>query len=360
MEPNYFMNGSAHGQTAGGLLAANGDPRVFRPFIAEDGNTYRMTTNHKGEEVPMRIATHNNNGLVNNAETLLYREWVMLDEVVLRVQRARLRVVQDIMGVPGCAYNLPNGMAHTVIQHQTQSDTSGAIKSMDPRRRSDVDRPVYDLTGIPLPLTFKDVSIGIRDLLVSRNGSMPLDTASIEQATRHVAESIEQDVLGVATQYSYAGATAYGIANFPSRLTKVLTAPTAAGWTPTILVNEILAMKQQLFLAFRRGPYMLYTAPAWDPYLDDDYSAAKGSNTVRERILQISGITDVRTADYLTGNTILMVQITPDVIQIINGMQIQVIRWDADPFEQKMKIIGMMVPRIRKDYNNSTGICHGS
>jgi hypothetical protein len=176
-----------------------------------------------------------------------------------------------------------------------------------------------------------------------------------------VAESAEKLLLGTYGTYAFGGGTIYGITNFPSRLTQSMTLPTASGWTGKTLLTEVLEMKQKSQNAYHYGPWVLYTSPAWDQYLDEDYSDAKGDNTVRERLAKIDGIAAVRTVDYLTNYQMVLVQQTSDVIREVIGMDITTVQWESQGGMQlNFKVMAIMVPQVRADYNSKTGIVHGT
>ena len=120
-------------------------------------------------------------------------------------------------------------------------------------------------------------------------------------------------------------------------------------------------MRKQAQGAYHYGPYKLYVAPDWDQYLDDDYSSAKGDNTLRERILKINGINAVDTMDYLTGFTAILVQQTSDVIRMVVGMEVTTLQWDTmGGLRKNFKVMAILVPQIRADQNGRCGIVHGS
>ena len=101
---NYFLNGAASGPVAERLLACNGDIRVLRPYLGEDGRSY-ISGNVNGKEV----------GILTNANATLTKEaWLLLDEAIIKVARSRLRAVADLLS-GGLTYTMPNGMAHTVL-----------------------------------------------------------------------------------------------------------------------------------------------------------------------------------------------------------------------------------------------------
>ena len=348
---DLIFNGQGVGTIASRLLAADMDPNVLRPYVGRDGRAYMtLTQNGKAAAVPVQ----------NSNATLRKDEWIQLDEAVIKVARQRLKAVADIRAA-GLTYNIGNGMGKTVLQYQKQSDISPAAISMDGLRKTQNDRPEYDLNNLPLPIIHKDFQLTARQLAASRNGNTPLDTSMAEMAGRMVAEQAEKLLLGVADSYSYGGGTVYGYRNFPDRITGTVTAPTAGGWTPATAVAEVLAMRQDSMDALHYGPWRLYNSPAWDQYLDEDYSAAKGDNTLRERLRKIANIGDISTLDYLPAWDLILVQQTSDVVRLVVGMDFTTVQWEEQGGMQlNYKVMGILVPQLRSDMNNNTGIVHYS
>jgi len=350
--PDFILNGAAHGSVAELLLANNFDYNVLKPFTGEDNRTYvnKFGTNGKMETK-----------LVNNAPTTMRKDdWKLMDEAVIRVAKPRLKAFGDLRS-SGLQFVIPNGMAKTVLEYEDMSDITPATISMNGLRRSESDRPVYDLKSIPLPIIHKDFHIDARSLMVSRNSSTPFDTSMAELASRRVAEEVEKLLLGVRDEFQYGGGALYGYLNFPGRLTGDLTDPEASGWTGKDLVSEVIAMRQQSIAKFHYGPWRLYTSPEWDAYLDEDYSDAKGDNTLRQRIELIRGINSVDTLDYLEGLQMILVQQSTDVVRAVIGMEIQTVQWQTHGgMELNYKVMCIMVPQLRTDQNGNTGIVHRS
>lgn len=352
MEPDYIINGQAHGDIASRLLACNFDTGVLRPWLGRDGRSYVTVTNAEGKP--------ENRLLTNSVATLRKDDWIMLDEAIIRAAQPRLRTFGDLRAA-GLQFVIPNGMAKTVLEYQTQSDITDADISMDGLRKSEADRPQYELAGLPLPIIHKDFSFPARQIMTSRNSNTPLDTTMAELAARKVAEQIERMTLGVGNTFSYAGHSIYGYTNFPQRLTTELTDPTGQGWKPADTVRDVLEMRKESQDAHYYGPWVLYCGTEWDLHLDDDYSDAKGDNTLRQRIMQISGIQDVRTADYLPGYDMVLVQQSSDVARAVVGMEIRTLQWESHGgLQQNFKVMAIMVPQVRADYNGNTGIVHAT
>ena len=84
--------------------------------------------------------------------------------------------------------------------------------------------------------------------------------------------------------------------------------------------------------------------------------------TLRERILAIPNITDVRRLDYLSsGYQLLLVQMTSNVARAVIGMPITTVQWESQGgMRHNYKVMCIMVPQLRSDYNGDTGIVHGT
>ena len=93
------------------------------------------------------------------------------------------------------------------------------------------------------------------------------------------------------------------VPDFPGRATVTLSDPAGSGWLGSTLIDEVLGMRKEATDRKRYGPYVLYVSPDWALYLDADYSANKGENTLRQRVLAIEGISAIRQLDYLTGKS---------------------------------------------------------
>ncbi len=347
---DFILNGQAQGSVATTLLNNGFNISSLRPWVGKDGRSY-IAQNMGGKLVAVPVPIAN--------ATLRRDEWKILDEAIVVAAKERLRVVADLRGA-GLTYNIPNGMSKTVLETETVSDITGATISMDPAKDAEADRPEYDLSSLPLPVIHKDFFFSARQIATSRNTGASIDVTTGQLAARRVAEEAEKLVLGTGSSFAYGGGTIYGLTNFPSRITRSITTPTGSNQSTTL--REVLAMRQDSEDAHHYGPWVLYNSPAWDQYLDDDYSSSKGDNTLRQRIKAISGINDVRTADYLgSGYVLLLVQQTSDVVRIVMGMDITTVQWETHGgMRINFKVMAIMVPQLRADFNGNTGVVHGS
>ena len=353
MNLDFILNGQASGDVATKLMANNFNVNCLRPFIGADGRHY-ITVNEGG--ILKAVPTMNANA------TLRKDDWLMLDTAIVKAAKERLNAVADLRGA-GLTFNVPNGMGKTVLETETMSDIDPAEVDMDGLSEGTNDRPQFGLLGLPLPIIHKDFSYSARQVAASRNGGSPLDTTSAELAARRVAEEAEKMLLGVSTVadlFKYGGYSVYGYTDHPSILTKTITSPAASGWVPGTTVTEVLAMRQQAYAAFHYGPYWLYCGVSWDAFLDEDFKA-NGDKTLRERLMQIEGINKVQSLSFLTGYSLLLVQTTSDVVREVIGMDVTTVQWETKGGMQlNYKVMAIMVPQIRADYNGNTGIVYGT
>ena len=69
----------------------------------------------------------------------------------------------------------------------------------------------------------------------------------------------------------------------------------------------------------------------------------------------------MRTLDYLTGTTILLIQQTPDVARAVVGLDVTTVQWESmGGMMLNFKVMAILVPQLRADFNGNTGIVHGS
>ena len=403
---DFVVNGRGQGPVGEVMDGIRYDAGMMQPYFNSRGqravtiNTGKMVLNNKTNEyIPERkevlVSNLMQQGIyspVFNATSLRKEEWIQLDQVVLRAARQRLRAWADLSAAN--SFGGFNAMAKETLEHETMSDPGEALVDMDGLSEGRTDSPLFRLQGIPLPITHSDFYFSTRKLAQSRNTGTPLDTVQGEAAGRRVAEMIEKTLIGTvtglrgtegpyATGYGYGtgGSTGsagtrynqvYGYTNYPDRLTKTdLTAPTTAGWTPETTVNEVIAMRQQLVDGRFYGPFMLYHSTDWDTYFDGDYYVAKTTGavaptqTLRERLQKIDGIQDVRRLDFLPSSTnpwtLIMVQMTADVAQAINGMDITTVQWESvGGMRLNFKVMCIQVPRLRSDYYGRCGVLHAT
>ena len=308
-------------------------------------------------DVASRLMANNFN--VNSLRTndvLLYDEWKEIDDAVLLAAQKRLIGIADLQA-RGLTYNIPNGLSKTVLGYQDASDVEDAQVDMDGINRSQRDRPKYDTNYTPLPITHDNFSFSAREIQVSRNGNMPLDTTMAELAARKVAEKVEEYLFVGSSTYTFGGGTIYGYMDAPQRNTGSMTVDWATA-TGAQILTDVKAMKQASIDARHYGPWVLYIPTAYETALDDDFKDAS-DKSIRQRVLEVAGVEGIKVADFLTAANVILVQMTSDVVRLIEGLPITTVQWDSEGgMKVNFKVMTIMVPQIRNDQTNKSGICH--
>ena len=293
-------------------------------------------------------------------ETLLHEEWLAIDKAVIKAAQLRQVGVGDLRS-RGLIYTIPNGLSKTVLGYQDMSDIDGASVSMDGITRGERDRPEYDLNYLPLPIIHKDFSFTAREIAESRNGSQPLDTTMAGMASEKVTEKVEEWLFLGSGSFTYGGGTIYGYIDAPQRNTSTL----GTSWSTDTAANilaDVITLKQDLIDARHHGPYLIYIPTAYETKMDTDYDVAGSSLlTIRERILKISSIQDIRVSDQLTNDNVIMVQMTPNVVRLVEGLPLTTVQWDSEGgMKLNFKVMTIQVPQIRNDQQLRSGINHMS
>jgi uncharacterized linocin/CFP29 family protein len=257
-------------------------------------------------------------------------------------------------------------MGTTVLEWDSMGDAFEAEMTMDAVTRSKGDRLTFKRNYLPIPIIHVDYEINARFLAVARQAGNPIDTTSAERAARRVAEKLE-DMLFTDETYAFGGGNIYSYVNYPER--NVVSLSTYGDWasyttTGPKIVQSVLAMKQASMNDYFYGPWVLYIAPNFELRLDDDYVGTNPDTsvrTIRERLLQINGIQDVKVIDRLAASNVLLVQTTSNVVRLIRGMGLTNVEWQTEGrFVNKYKVLTIQVPQIRSDFNGKTGIVHMS
>lgn len=380
-------NGQGHGAVGQGLAAVRFEPGLLRPYVDNRGNrvvnmqTGRYIQDPKtGLLVPEQkkflinaLQARGINSPVFNATTLVKEAWIEFDRAVVRATRNRLRAWNDLAA--SSTRGGFNAMSRMTLEYQAMTDPGEAVVDMDAIADARNDKPLFNLRSIPLPITHSDFWISERELAISRNSGMPLDTTMAEAAGRRVSEMIEKTVIGIETGVTYGTissgpgthqgtSTVYGYTNFPYRVTKTnLTTPT--GSNPETMLADVQAMIETMQTNGYYGPYILYHSTGYSQMMNGDYYRTGGTavvRSVRERLMQLEDLQDIRRLDYLTsGYQLILVQMDPEVAQAIDGMGITTVMWPSQGgLRTNFKVMAIQLPLLKAPYNGVAGIIHGT
>ena len=399
---DYLIGNEAHGEVADTLAGIQFNPHLRRPFFDSKGRAcVSLPTGAKEtrkgpdgspvcnadgsiKQFPI-VKTHlvKNLGItdpVTNSTTLRKDEWELIDSAVVRATADRRKAWNAIQAVS--SYNV-DGMSVYGLTREAMTDPGFATVDMDGLGNDINDTPVFTPDVLPLPITHAGFWLSSRRLAESRRGGMALDTNMAETAGRRVAETIEKMTIGetdlssivIGSSSTYTNRGIYGFMTHPDLITRTgLTAvasDTAAG-----VKDDVLNMRGDAYGQKFYGPYTLYYSTHYDEIMDDDYwvyttsGGAAPTRTLRQRLMQIDGINAVERLDFMTtAQTLLLVQMTPDVVRAVSGMSIRTLQWESQGgLRINFKVMAIQVPDIRSSYigtdttetNRKCGIVKGT
>lgn len=388
--------------TGGGMVLINGadlnvnaqwDPGLMQPYRGDDGRIYvDVTLGHKfkrdkdgglvynaGAPViqkvtqPQLVLDRMRQGLpvaqVDNATVLRKDQWITLDTAAKEALRKRLRAWADLRAAS--TFSGFDGMATPILEYETVTDAGEAIADMEAIAEGRNFQPNFGLQGLPLPITHADFWLSERFLAASRAKGMPADTLRAAMAGRRVGELLEKTLIGTETGVTYGASgdyhgtsKVYGYTNHPNRITKT-DLHASSSLTGAEFIEDILEMREQMYGQNLFGPFMVYVSTAYDAKLDVDFKA-EVQGTIRQRALAIEGILGIRRLDYLTGDVIIMVEMTPENVRAVNGLDVVTVQWQQKGGMQKMfKVMTIQAPQffIRNVSGTTTyvtGVLHGT
>lgn len=296
------------------------------------------------------------------ADGVLQRdEWIFFDDAIQTEVARRLTVVADIIAA-GNTINVPGALGKTLLEYEKTGDLHDAIVSMDGMTRDQFDILGFTSGNLPLPIVHKDFFFNIRTLIASRNTGEAIDTTHARVAGRKVAEKVEDMTVNGGPQFG--SSPIYGLLTHPDRVSVNYQgggniAWNNAGKTGENILTDVQYLIQQLNNNSMYGPYILYVSRDSSVGLGSDFKAAS-DKSIRTRLLELDGLQAIKTSDFLPATTVVLVQMTADVVQIVNGEEFQTVQWEVGGgMGINMKAFAIQVPLVRSGPTvDQSGIAH--
>lgn len=297
--------------------------------------------------------------MIGNAAPVGLDAWRRIDSRATRVQRDILAVAGRLMA----ANSTPVGLGDIVSYFPKVSDSGTVNVSMDGRSNAKVDQAVVSFAGTPVPVIDSTARFGWRQMEVMRKTPLGLDTESIANSQRVVAEKLEDIVLNGLSSIVVGGSTIYGLRNFPDRTTGThgftLTSATGAQWLTAIkaLVNGLVGDN-----AFAKVTIFLNYAD-W-VYADQTDYAANYPKTIRERIMELAQVQELVPASKVpTGDLLGVAGLdTGDWGTILTAMPMVTrpkVRVNAED-DYTFAVMAVQAPQFRSDANSRSTLAHWS
>jgi hypothetical protein len=118
-------------------------------------------------------------------------------------------------------------------------------------------------------------------------------------------------------------------------------------------------MKAASIAKYHFGPWKLYIPTNFETMMDTDYDTVTPGTTIRERIMKLAGIKEIKVIDTLPADNVLLVEMNPATVRLVRGFGLQNVQWATEGgFISKFKVLTIQVPQIRSDMDGNCGIVH--
>jgi uncharacterized linocin/CFP29 family protein len=297
-------------------------------------------------------------------ETLPREAWEYIDDTLIRTAKENLVGIADLNNP---AYGLAiayDGMSSSVYTRKRISEIGSAVTNVSPDAQSASSRLLLDDLSVPMLVTYKDFNINTHEASMAARVGLPLSFALVEEATRSVARKLEDNLFNGSIQAN--GATAYGYTTFPQRQTFTISTSWATA-QPDEIMNDVNNMMSLSMQANHFGPWMLYIPWQYQVRLNEDYHIGIGdypvAGSIRTRLMELPGLLNIKVSNYVANDTAILVEMTSDTVNLINGMDMRAVAWEppgTPNWDHKFKVMTIAVPLLIADKKGQCGIVHGS
>lgn len=295
--------------------------------------------------------------LIGNAAPIPLDAWRRIDSRSARIQRDVLAVFNKL----AAANSTPVSLGDIVSYFPQVSDSGEVHVSLDGRSEGRADQATVKYAGTPIPVLDSFARFGWRQMEVMRKTPNMLDTETIANHQRKVAEKMEDMVLNGLSSIVVGGSTIYGLRNFPQRTTSThgftLTSATGAQWLTAIkaMINGLVGDN-----AFGRVTIFLNYAD-W-VYADQTDYTTNYPKTILQRIRELAQVEDIVPASKIpTGDIIGVAGLgTGEWGSILSGMPLttrpkQRVNQEDD---YTFGVMAVVAPQFRNDYDGRSQIAH--
>lgn len=175
----------------------------------------RASFNETQIAMAARLGEHNGSILVGNSAPVPLDAWRRIDQRGSMIQRDVLAVFNTL----AMASQTPIQIADLVSFFPKISDSGDVHVSMDGRSEGPADQAIIKYEGTPVPILDSQARFGWRQMEVIRKGGGILDTETVANHQRKIAEKMEDMALNGLSTIVVGGATIYGLRTFPNRTT---------------------------------------------------------------------------------------------------------------------------------------------
>lgn len=291
--------------------------------------------------------------------TLRPREWEQFDTKIIDVTRQEAKAVGYIEGK---GLTVQGSFGKTISTYARMSDVDTVTASMTPGANMEKDAQEFDEIGVNVPLLSGSFDIDDRTLEASRNWGESLDTTAAAALTKNIWITANEILFNGWKPSLGNGNPVYGFTNRPGALTGSITANSWNGTTTTgygaTIDKEFNAHIKSLAQKYYHGPFAVWVSNNIYTPLQRPFSEQYGGVTVMQHLMAYPQVEAVMNSDQLADNTVVIVQMTDDVVDIYKGLDMTPtpIEFQCAPMVSEYYLAYAFAPRVKVNYKDETGI----
>ncbi len=300
-------------------------------------------------------------------EALPDEAWETIDNIVKRAKKPALTFTNTLenYGMVNDSRTLADVLIKWYEVAELDKDPTVSIMGDE---ATDNERPDWSMNALPLPVIHKDFFIPWRLSQVNEGEQMfDIPREMIFQYTRKIAETVEDMNLNgsdiTLNGYGISGATNH---------TDINTGSLTDDWADTgeseHIMDDVLTMKQVLVdLDFpESGPYALFIPSRFSSTFEKNFTDYYGQ-TIRERVLSITGIDDIvvcpdlpdENDDGVSTNYVMLMYMSPEVMTVERAVDLQPISWETNGgMVEHYKLFSAQVPKVTSGPGSDLGIAY--
>lgn len=321
-----------------------------------------IVVNADGKEVGRYLDTKAANdakaALITNADgTLRHEDFLVIRDKIIEVRRRALNGIADLEAA-GLSFNVSLG--EQLVGFENINEFQDAEQEMNPNSYQNNDT-VFTESFVPNPITHQSFSVPWRQQGFDYKRSL-----GMSEAIRQVSERLEETLFNgnAAIKVSFGSSThgIFGYTTDPNRGTGTISDWTNAANNDVIITETIREIGNMWNNQGGVGndSVVIYVANDIWTVLQNDYNSAFPSKTIKDRMMDIAQVKDVKPAEKLATKQVVMVEMEQRTVEIAKASDIITVpHIKTSPMSpQVLTIYAAMVHKIKSDSNGNTGVRH--
>lgn len=300
-----------------------------------------------------------NTDLIGNAYTLPKDIWEDWDGGTVQVYRDNLVLYDRLSSKVGKSVSL----GKMIFYYGKTSSSPEVVKSLDGLAKARRENATITYEGVPLPIYGSTFGFGWRQMQAAMDGGWDsLDETARYDATRVVAEEMENTVIAGDSSIVFEGATQYGLRTAPGRNTRSTTNDLSAA-TGAEVEADFKATAALNHADNFKVPFTWYVN--WDDWFywaSTQYSTAYGNKTILQNLLEQPHVKEIVPVPDLAADELIAIVEDRRVVEVLNAMPITTIPMFRSNITDNydFEVMAAFTIQFKRDADGKMGMAHST